>query len=215
MVRAPRPTTSAADFLPPGRPSIEALRAAAAGCRGCDLWKRATQTVFGEGRPHARIVFVGEQPGDQEDLQGRPFVGPAGAVLDRALRETGLERESLYVTNAVKHFKWVQRGKRRIHQKPLVSQVAACRPWIEAEIAALGPEVIVALGATAGQALLGKAFKLTVERGRFFDRTEWSPATVFATLHPSAVLRMPDPDTREEAYAGLVADLRKVRERVA
>ena len=214
MVRARRPTTSAADFLPAGRPRIETLRAAAAGCRGCDLWKRGTQTVFGEGRPHARIVFVGEQPGDQEDLQGRPFVGPAGAVLDRALREVGLDREALYVTNAVKHFKWVQRGKRRIHEKPLVSQVAACRPWLAAEIAALEPEVVVALGATAGQSLLGRTFRLTAQRGTFFEETEWSPALVFATLHPSAVLRMPDPDRREEAYAGLVEDLRKVGARI-
>jgi len=215
MVRAPKPTTSAADFLPAGRLSIESLRAAAAGCRGCDLWQRGTQTVFGEGQPRARIVLVGEQPGDQEDLRGRPFVGPAGAVLDRALEEAKLARESLYVTNAVKHFKWIQRGKRRIHQKPVLGQVNACRPWLEAEIAVLKPEIIVALGATAAQSLLGKTFRLTQQRGEFFEDSPWAPATVIATLHPSAVLRMPDPATREEAYQGLVADLVKIKRRLA
>lgn len=215
MARLPKGTISAADYLPAGRPTIATLRAAAAGCRGCDLWQRATQTVFGEGRARPRIVFVGEQPGDQEDRQGRPFVGPAGAVLDRALHEVGLDREPLYVTNAVKHFQWVQRGKRRIHRKPMLSQVAACRPWLEAEIAVLRPEVIVALGATAAQSLLGKGFKLTNHRGEFLDGTPWAPVTVFATLHPSAVLRMPDPETRAEAYAGLVADLERVRRRIA
>ena len=215
MVRAPKPTTSAADFLPAGKRTIATLRDASRDCRGCDLWQRGTQTVFGEGDARARSVFVGEQPGDQEDLKGRPFVGPAGAVLDRALEEAKLARETLYVTNAVKHFKWVQRGKRRIHQKPVLGQVQACRPWLESEIGVLKPEIVVALGATAGQSLLGKQFRLTQQRGAFFEDTEWAPSVVIATLHPSAVLRMPDRESREAAYQGLVADLVLVRRRLA
>jgi DNA polymerase len=186
----------------------EALRRAAVDCTGCDLHRQATQTVFGLGPPNARIVLVGEQPGDQEDLQGAPFVGPAGDVLDRALADVGLVRGELYVTNAVKHFKFVERGKRRIHQKPTMTEVAACRPWLEAELRALKPTIVVCLGATAAQALLGAQFRLMKERGRFLS-TPWAPK-LLATLHPSAVLRAEEPEQQAELYALLVQDLRTV-----
>src|SRR2546425_1095553 len=176
----------AASFVPIGAGLAE-LRAAAARCTGCDLYRHATQTVFGRGPADARIVLVGEQPGDQEDLKGAPFVGPAGEVLDRALVEVGLDRERLYVTNAVKHFKFIQRGKRRIHQTPRLSELAACRPWMEAEIAAIKPEVLVCLGATSARAIVAADFRLLRDRGRFFP-TRWTEKTI-ATLHPSAVLR--------------------------
>jgi DNA polymerase len=200
-------TGSAAPFLPP-RLSLPALREAVQGCRGCPLYKGATQAVFGEGRRSAAVMFVGEQPGDQEDLAGRPFVGPAGKLLDRALEDAGIDRSATYVTNAVKHFKWEARGKRRIHAKPSWSEVAACRPWLEAELAVVKPKVLVLLGAVAAQGLLGKQFRVTKQRGELVD----SPLApyVTATIHPSSILRG-EPADRERELAGLVADLRAVK----
>ena len=186
--------------------ALDDARRRAEGCQACELWRNATQTVFGEGRPGAPLMLVGEQPGDREDLAGHPFVGPAGRVLDEALAEAGIEREDAYVTNAVKHFKWTARGKRRIHGKPNRQEVTACRPWLAAELAAVGPEVVVALGATAAQALLGPAFRLTQHRGEDLAGTGIAPH-VLATAHPSSVLRVPDPAGRAEARAALVADL--------
>ena len=197
----------AAPFVPAGA-SLAELRAAAARCTGCELYRRATQTVFGRGPADARVVLVGEQPGDQEDLKGAPFVGPAGEVLDRALAAVGLDRARLYVTNAVKHFSFVERGKRRIHQTPRLSEIAACRPWMEAEVAALKPEVLVCLGATAARAIVGADFRLLRDRGRFFS-TRWSEKTI-ATLHPSAVLRGEDETEQARLYGMLVEDLRRV-----
>jgi DNA polymerase len=184
------------------------LSAAAHECRGCDLYKHATQVVFGAGPKAARVLFVGEQPGDQEDRQGEPFVGPAGALLDKALADAGFARTEVYLTNAVKHFKWEPRGKRRIHKKPRVSEIKACRPWLEAELRAVTPVVVVCLGATAAQAVLGASFKLMQSRGTV-QRSELSPRVV-ATIHPSAVLRAPDSEGRREAYEMLVADLKVV-----
>lgn len=197
-------------FLPEER-TIPALRKAAAGCTACDLYKTGTQTVFGEGGgPRPRIVMVGEQPGDQEDKQGRPFVGPAGRVLDRALEEVGIPRAQVYVTNVVKHFKWTAagEGKRRIHSKPNAREISACRPWLEAELAAIKPKVIVCLGATAAQALLGREFRVSRQRGEPVP----SPLApyVLATVHPSSILRAPDEESRRRAQAGFVEDLRKV-----
>ena len=191
----------------PERPTVEKLAAAAQGCTACDLYKNATQAVFGEGRRGAAVMLVGEQPGDQEDLAGRPFVGPAGKLLDRALEEAGIDRDTAYVTNAVKHFKWEARGKRRIHAKPSWSEVTACRPWLDAELAVVKPTVLVLLGAVAAQGFLGKQFRVTKQRGELVD----SPLApyVTATIHPSAILRG-EPEDRERALAGLVADLRKV-----
>jgi DNA polymerase len=205
---------SAAPFVP-RTTSIRALTAAAHECRGCDLYKTATQVVFGAGRAKARIVFVGEQPGDQEDRLGAPFVGPAGAMLDKALDDAGISREDVYVTNAVKHFKWEPRGKRRIHKKPRASEVKACRPWLEAELRAVKPEIIVCLGATAAQAVLGAQFKLMQNRGKVIEAAgpgeSASPVErVLATIHPSAVLRAPDSEGRRQAYESLVADLKVV-----
>jgi DNA polymerase len=194
-------------FVPAGAGLAE-LRAAAAGCTGCDLYRHATQTVFGRGAAKARIVLVGEQPGDQEDRQGAPFVGPAGEVLDRALAEVGLDRSQLYVTNAVKHFKFEQRGKRRIHQTPRANELAACRPWLEAELAAINPEVLVCLGATAARAIFGPSFRITKDRGQF-AATRWAPKTI-ATFHPSAVLRGEGDAQQAELYGMLVEDLRKI-----
>jgi len=206
-------TGSAADFLPP-RPTLPNLRKAAAGCRGCRLWTIGTQTVFGEGPPTARVLIVGEQPGDAEDREGRPFVGPAGRLLDGALDAAGIDRDEVYVTNAVKHFNWEKREgtKRRIHKKPGDREVRACFPWLDAEMQLLEPEVIVCLGATAAQALLGKDFRVTQQRGRplVTDRG----ATVFATVHPSAVLRAPS-DAREAAEREFYGDLRKVGQYLA
>jgi uracil-DNA glycosylase family protein len=197
----------AAPFVPAGA-GLDDLRAAAARCTGCDLYRHATQTVFGRGSADARIVFIGEQPGDQEDRQGAPFVGPAGEVFDKALAEAGLEREKVYVTNAVKHFKFEQRGKRRIHQTPRASELQACRPWLEAELAVIKPGILVCLGATAARALFGDSFRITKDRGRFAP-TRWSPKTI-ATYHPSAVLRGEGEAQQAELYAMLVEDLRKV-----
>lgn len=197
----------AAAFVPAGAGLAE-LEAAAARCKGCDLYRHATQTVFGRGAADARIVLVGEQPGDQEDLQGAPFVGPAGEVLDRALAEVGLARETVYVTNVVKHFKFEQRGKRRIHQTPRAPELNACRPWLDAELTAIKPEVLVCLGATAARAILGDQFRITRDRGRFAP-TRWAPKTI-ATYHPSAVLRGETDAQQAELYAMLIADLRLV-----
>jgi uracil-DNA glycosylase len=195
---------TAALYVPATR-TPRALREAAAGCRGCDLWRNATQTVFGEGATDAEVMMVGEQPGDQEDRRGRPFVGPAGAILDQALEEAGIDRDEVYVTNAVKHFKWRPSGKRRLHQKPNWTEMTACRPWLEAELEAVEPRVLVLLGATAAQSLLGRQFRVTKQRGELID----SPLAEFvtATIHPSAILRA---DDRESEYAGFLADLRKV-----
>lgn len=188
------------------------LREAAAACQGCDLWKRGTQTVFGEGGPNARVLMVGEQPGDKEDLQGRPFVGPAGAILDKALTAAGINRNDVYVTNVVKHFKWEPRGKRRIHKKPNALEISACRPWLDAEIEVTRPDVVVLLGASAAQGLLGRDFRVSQRRG------EWVPSSiapaVMATVHPSSILRAPDDDTRHEQMRKFVADLKKVAVRI-
>jgi uracil-DNA glycosylase len=196
---------SAADFLP-ARITLPALRAAAEGCRGCELWRRGTQTVFGEGTARARVMLVGEQPGDKEDLAGRPFVGPAGRLLDEALAEAGIDRDEAYVTNAVKHFKWEPRGPRRIHAKPNAREVAACRPWLDAELAAVQPEVLVLLGATAAQALLGRGFRVTQSRGQLLS-PEYGVPTL-ATIHPSAILRQRVREDRQRELAALVDDLR-------
>lgn len=188
--------------------TMEEARAAAAGCRACDLWRLGTQTVFGDGPPEARLLLAGEQPGDQEDVAGQPFVGPAGRVLDAALAEAGIGREDVYLTNAVKHFKWRPRGKRRIHDKPSWSQIQACRPWLDLELQLVRPEVVVLLGATAAQSLLGRQFRVTRERGRVLEMP-FAPAVV-ATVHPSSILRTRD-EGREAAFAGLVADLTVAR----
>jgi uracil-DNA glycosylase len=200
------PNGSAADFLP-DRGGLKALREAAAGCRGCHLWQVGTQTVFGEGAAHAEVMFVGEQPGDYEDRAGRPFVGPAGRVFDEALAEAGIDRSVTYVTNAVKHFKWQARGKRRIHQKPNWAEMTACRPWLEAELAAVGPRVLVLLGATAAQSLLGRQFRVTQSRGQLLE-SELAEA-VTATVHPSSILRG-EPSERDANFAAFVNDLRVV-----
>src|SRR6266550_77497 len=205
MTRA-KATGSAADFLPERR-TLPALREAAAGCRGCHLWQVGTQTVFGEGREAARAVFVGEQPGDQEDLAGKPFVGPAGRLFDQALEAAGIERAAVYVTNAVKHFKWQARGKRRIHQKPNAAEVAACRPWLEAELAVIEPRVLVLLGATAAQSLLGREFRVTQNRRKLIESDLAEAVT--ATIHPSAILRG-EPERREAEFDAFVDDLRFV-----
>jgi DNA polymerase len=190
----------------PDRLNLKSLREAAAGCRGCDLWEDATQVVFGEGRPrNARMVLVGEQPGDREDREGKPFVGPAGRVLDRALAEAGIERGEAYVTNAVKHFKWRPAGKRRLHQSPNAEEIRSCRPWLDAELAVVKPDVLVALGATAAKALYGPSFRVTRERGTFVE-SELAPFAT-ATVHPSSLLRIDDAEERRVAEAELAADL--------
>jgi DNA polymerase len=199
-----------------GTRALEGLRAAARDCRACPLWKRGTQTVFGAGAAHARMLLVGEQPGDEEDRQGLPFVGPAGRLLDKALQAAGIDRGETYVTNAVKHFKWLPaegRGKRRIHQKPNAAEIRACHPWLDGEIAAIRPAVIVCLGATAAQALLGAAFRVTKQRG--VPLTHPSGARIVATIHPSAILRAPDSETRSVETARFVADLRVARSLLA
>lgn len=201
----------AQEFIP-ARPTLINLQEAAQGCTACDLYKNATQAVLGAGAKDASAFFIGEQPGDQEDLAGKPFVGPAGRVLDECLAEAGIPREEVFVTNAVKHFKWEARGKRRIHAKPTLGEVRACRPWLETELALVKPQGIVCLGATAAQTLMGPKFKITVERGKFFE-TPWAP-WLTATMHPSAILRMPDEVARREAREQLVADLRAVARRL-
>ncbi len=203
-----RSPSDSGNFLIPLNGSLEELRQAAKNCKNCDLWKFATQTVFGEGSPKAKIMLVGEQPGNQEDLEGKPFVGPAGKLLDTALAEAGIDRKKVYVTNAVKHFKWEPRGKRRIHKKPNVAEITACRPWLDAEIAALKPRVIVCLGATAAQALLGRDFRVTQHRGESL-KSPLAPY-VMATVHPSSILRAPDEQTRRDEMKRFIADLRKI-----
>ena len=202
---------TAAAYLP-DRLSLSALREAAAQCKACDLWKTGTQTVFGEGAKKSEVMLVGEQPGDYEDREGRPFVGPAGQLLDRALEEAGIDRRLAYVTNVVKHFKWQARGKRRIHQKPNWSEIAACRPWLEAELDVVQPRVLVCLGATAAQALLGRDFRVSRQRGVPVDSE--LAEHVLATVHPSSILRG-DPDTREREFAEFVKDLEKVAALIA
>jgi uracil-DNA glycosylase family protein len=200
--------TGTAAPLVPERPTLAKLRDAAAECKACPLWQTGTQTVFGEGARAAEVMLVGEQPGDKEDLAGRPFVGPAGKVLDDGLVAAGIDRRLAYVTNVVKHFKWTGRGKRRIHAKPNWSEIAACRPWLEAELAVVQPTVLVCLGATAAQALLGRDFRVTKQRGELID----SPLAPFATatVHPSSILRAPDEQTRQAEYEAFVDDLRVV-----
>jgi DNA polymerase len=203
------PAVSAAELMP-AHPTLPRVREAAADCHACDLWTSGTQTVFGEGPSTARLMFVGEQPGDLEDREGAPFVGPSGRLLDAALEHAGIDRADVYVTNAVKHFKWVRgaRGQRRIHKKPNGTEIRACRPWLEAEIALVHPRVIVCLGATAAQSLLGTAFRVTRDRGKPFS-SELGP-TVIATVHPSAVLRSPTPDARARAEREFMADVEAV-----
>lgn len=194
--------------LIPTKPTIQKLQEAARDCRACPLWKTGTQTVFGEGARNAKVIFVGEQPGNDEDLAGKPFVGPAGKLLDKALAEAGIERGEVYVTNAVKHFKWEPKGKRRLHKKPNSREIAACRPWLEAELEVLKPKVLVCLGATAAQALLGKEFRVSQRRGEFVE-SELAEHVV-ATVHPSSILRAPDDATRREEMKRFVEDLKKV-----
>jgi uracil-DNA glycosylase family protein len=208
MPRKPSPTSVAQLLLL--YPSLDAAREAAKDCRACDLWKTGTQTVFGEGGSHAKVMFVGEQPGDKEDLQGAPFVGPAGAILDKALIEAGIDRKQTYVTNAVKHFKWEPRGKRRIHKKPNAQEIAACRSWLDLEIALVKPEVLVCLGATAAQALLGRNFRVTQQRGQLLPFE--AALYVLATVHPSSILRAPTDGDREREMLHFVEDLRVVAE---
>lgn len=212
MPKRPSSQPTAAPLIPDS-PTYGKLREAAAGCRACPLWKTGTQTVFGEpvGRPHRgpRVMLVGEQPGDQEDRAGKPFVGPSGRLLDEALEAAGIDRSQVYVTNTVKHFKWTGQGKRRIHAKPNTGEIRACLPWLEAEIRVFRPDVIVCLGATAAQALLGKDFRVTQHRGRPLTSTDWARVVV-ATVHPSSVLRAPDPDAREAQREAFFEDLRTV-----
>jgi uracil-DNA glycosylase len=202
--------TDEEEFARPARPpdtaSLGALREVARHCTACHLYKRATQTVFGEGPKGATMMLVGEQPGDYEDVAGKPFVGPAGKIMDRALEEAGIERSKVYVTNAVKHFKWEARGKRRIHQKPNSREIAACRPWLEAELRIVKPKLVVAMGATAAQTIFGPSFRVTRERGKLLS-SKLAPR-VLATVHPSSLLRQPDEASREREYKFFVADLR-------
>jgi len=212
MATVKRALQTAAPLIPP-RPTLSALRKAAASCKACDLWKRGTQTVFGEGARTARVMLVGEQPGNDEDLAGHPFVGPAGKLLDRALEEAGIDRGQAYVTNVVKHFKWEPKGKRRIHAKPDMVEITACLPWLQAEIDVVKPRALVCLGSTAAQALLGRTFRVTQQRGQFVS----SPLAplVTATVHPSAILRAPDDETRRAERGRFVADLKKVAKALA
>ena len=205
--RPPKPGEPVPDLLPEPL-TLDSARDMAAGCKACDLYKRGTQTVFGEGPKRARVMLVGEQPGDAEDIAGHPFVGPAGKLLDRALQEAGIDRRIVYVTNVVKHFKWEPRGKRRIHAKPNAGEISACRPWLETEIALVKPRVLVCLGATAAQALLGKSFKVSKQRGEFVE-SSLAPL-VTATVHPSSILRAPDDEARHEEMQRFVTDLKKV-----
>jgi DNA polymerase len=203
----PKPGEPVSQLLP-DRPTLANVREVAAGCKACDLYKRGTRTVFGEGPRRAEVMLIGEQPGDAEDLAGHPFVGPAGKLLDQALAEAGIDRGLVYVTNVVKHFKWAPRGKRRIHAKPNAAEIGACRPWLETEIALVKPRVLVCLGATAAQALLGKTFKVSRQRGE----TVSSPlaAVVGATVHPSSILRAPDDETRREEMRRFIEDLQRI-----
>ena len=195
------------------RSPLDKVRLAAAECKACDLWKCGTQTVFGEGSETADLMLVGEQPGDKEDLAGRPFVGPAGRILDQALDDAGIDRSTVYVTNAVKHFKWEPRGKRRLHKRPDAGEIAACRPWLDKEIELVRPKVVVCLGATAAQALLGRSFKVTKQRGELFAQPEGHVVT--ATVHPSSILRAPDAAARTQELAAFTEDLRQVTKHLA
>jgi len=208
----PEPGVPVRELLPPD-PSLTEAREISKGCKACDLYLRGTQTVFGEGPSGAEIMMVGEQPGDAEDLAGHPFVGPAGKLLDRALEEAGIDRARVYVTNVVKHFKWEPRGKRRIHAKPNAAEIGACRPWLETEITLVQPRVLVCPGATAAQALLGRAFKVTQMRGQFVE-SSLAPL-VTATVHPSSILRAPDDESRRQELREFVADLKKVASTLA
>lgn len=201
-----------AQELIPQQLSLEALQESAAGCRACDLYKTGTQTVFGDGAVHARVMFVGEQPGDREDIEGKPFVGPAGRLLDEALIEAGIDRSRVYITNAVKHFKWKPQGKRRLHQKPNAAEISACRPWLDAEIALVKPAILVLLGATAAQALLGRDFRVSLQRGQFIERP--GMPLMMATVHPSSILRAPDDESREIERQAFVQDLKRIGQRL-
>jgi len=203
----PKTAGDASPLIPP-RPTISKLQEAARGCRACPLWKTGTQTVFGDGSRTAKVVFVGEQPGNDEDLAGKPFVGPAGKLLDKALVEAKIDRDEVYVTNVIKHFKWEPRGKRRIHKKPNAGEIAACRPWLEAEIALVKPQIIVCLGATAAQALLGPKFLVSKQRGHFIEST--LAPYIMATVHPSSILRAPDDESRHAEKRRFIDDLKKV-----
>jgi len=203
--------TSAADFLPRNR-SLDSLRQAAKSCKGCDLYLNATQTVFGDGPSHASVMLVGEQPGDSEDQKGEPFVGPAGRMLDRALEDARISRDEVYVTNAVKHFKWIWRGKRRLHQKPSVRQVVACRPWLQVEIEAVQPHILVCMGATAAQSVVGKPVAIMKERGKFIDSIFGK--LTFVTIHPSAILRQRDNDEREHEYRRFASELKLIKRKL-
>jgi uracil-DNA glycosylase family protein len=207
----PKEIETAAPLIPP-RPSVKKLQEAAAGCRACHLWKTGTQTVFGEGKQSSTVMFIGEQPGNSEDIEGRPFVGPAGALLDKALVEAGIDRSKVYVTNVVKHFKWEPRGKRRIHKKPNALEITACRPWLEAEIRVVKPRAIICLGSTAAQAVIGPKFKVTLQRGQFVD----SPLAEFvtATVHPSSILRAPTDEARRLETKRFIADLKTIRDAI-
>jgi len=205
------PARSAADFIP-STPTLPTLQQAAEHCTGCDLYQRATQTVFGEGAAHAKVVFVGEQPGDQEDVQGHPFVGPAGRLLDKALVEAGIARNEVYITNAVKHFKWEPQGKRRKHKRPSAGEVAACRPWLASELNVIHPRILVCLGATAAQSVLGKVVRINETRGRFMKST-WAPTTVI-TIHPSSIFRHREREQQEAEYRQFVEDLTLVRRKL-
>jgi len=208
---AVRESGSAAPLVP-SRPTLKKLKIAAAGCQACDLWRTATQTVFGEGSHSSTVMFIGEQPGNQEDLLGRPFVGPAGNLLDKALDQAGIDRSKVYVTNVVKHFKWQSRGKRRIHKKPNAAEINACRPWLEAEINLIKPRVIICLGSTAAQAVLGPKFRVSTQRATFVP----SPLAPFvtATVHPSSILRAQTDDQRRAEMARFIADLTKIRKAI-
>lgn len=205
-----RPSPRSAAIFIPTKLTVPALQKAASSCTGCDLYKQATQTVFGEGAGHAEIILIGEQPGDQEDRAGQPFVGPAGKLLDKALAEAGITRQDVYVTNAVKHFKWEPQGKRRKHKKPSAAEIAACRPWLEAEVKVLTPRVIVCLGVTAAQSVFGKIVRLNELRGKPWN-TVMAP-NVFVTVHPSAILRHPEAVQRDEEYRRFVDDLRRIKQ---
>jgi DNA polymerase len=205
------PTTQKEHWRPapvPATSSLKEVREAARGCTACPLYKTGTQTVFGEGPKNPALMLVGEQPGDYEDVAGKPFVGPAGKIMDRALEDAGIDRKKVYVTNAVKHFKWEPRGKRRIHKKPNSREIAACRPWLEAELRIVRPQLMVCMGATAAQTIFGPAFRVTKERGKLLSSDLAPNCKVVATVHPSSLLRQPDEESRRREYAGFVADLK-------
>jgi DNA polymerase len=201
-----------AQQLIPDQPTLPGLKAAAAECQACDLYRTGTQTVFGDGAQHARVMFVGEQPGDREDIEGKPFVGPAGRLLDEALVAAGIDRKQVYITNAVKHFKWKAAGKRRLHQKPNAAEISACRPWLDAEIAVVQPSTLVLLGATAAQGILGREFRVSTQRGQFIERP--GLPVMMATVHPSSILRAPDDESREIEMQAFIRDLTRLASRL-